>query len=200
MANTGKTVQQSKGIWEAVDPSPWPNPRPLVSVGKQWLKVVQQRLRTTGAAGSPEHAKNPPDRPGPSARGGPTDPEGSAARAATPGRGAALSRAARHAGSRSPRPPHGARRPSPAAPAPALRAPGAHRSLGPEAPPLPGLRRACPDPEPPLPVPRSAATFRFLRAAPLGARSPAALFTTVSAPSPRRTPAAGTGRCATAAA
>lgn len=76
-----------------------------------------------------------------------------------PGVGA-LPRAARHAGSRSPRPPHSARRPSPAAAARALRAPGARRSLGPEPPPLPGAL-------PGLPRPRTAAP-----GAPLGRRFP----------------------------
>lgn len=60
--------------------------------------------------------------------------------------GGALPRAAGHAGSRSPGPPHSTRLPSAAAPAPTLRAPGAHRSLGPEAPPLPGAPPGLPRP------------------------------------------------------
>lgn len=164
-------------------------------------RLPKPRLWTNGATGSPEHAKTPQHPPGPSARAGPAAPEGSAARAATPGRGAALSLG-----------PQGtlgvvvlARLTAPAAPHRPLRPPPSARPelTGPWAPRhrrCPGIRRTCPGPQPLLPVPRLAAAFRFLRAAPLGARSPAALFTTVPAPSPRRTPAAGTGRCATAAA
>lgn len=156
------------------------------------------RPRTNGATGIPEHAKTPPVRSGTLSPGRSRRPRAQhrLRRDPRPG-GGALPRAARHAGSRSPRPPHSAFRPSPAAPAPALRELGARWSLAPDPPPLPG---ALPGPQPPLSVPCSASAFRFLRAAPLGARSPAALFTTVPALSPRRTPAAGTGRCATAAA
>lgn len=110
-------------------------------------RLPKPRLRTNGATVIPGTRQDPAGPCGTLSPGRSRRPRGQRRPRCDPRPGGgALPRAARLAGSRSPRPPHGTRRSSPAAPAPALRAPGAHRSLGPEAPPLPGAPPGLPRP------------------------------------------------------